>query len=139
MLSTACVPEPRPVSPTRREHGSAVVDFVLVTMVLVPLVLGIIHLALVLHVRNTLTNTASEAARQAAVHGAGPGVGTSYARERVRDAIGGGFAREVSTRQTSIGGAPAVEVRIRAEVPPLGLWGPAVEFEVAGRAVQEQP
>ena len=123
----------------RAERGSAVVDFVLVTMVLVPLVLGIMHLALVLHVRNTLTNAAAEAARQAAVHGADPGDGSSYARERIGDSIGGGFARDVRSRATMIDGAPAVEVRIRAEVPPLGLWGPAVELEVSGRAVQELP
>lgn len=44
----------------------AVVDFVLVTVILVPLVLGIMQVALVLHVRNTLTSAASEGARYAA-------------------------------------------------------------------------
>ena len=37
----------------RREAGAAVVDFVLVMVVLVPLFLGILQVALVLHVRNT--------------------------------------------------------------------------------------
>ena len=37
----------------RRERGAAVVDFVLVLVVLVPLVLGILQVALVLQVRNT--------------------------------------------------------------------------------------
>ena len=41
------------------ERGAAVVDFVLVLLVLLPLVLGILQLALVLHVRNTLASAAS--------------------------------------------------------------------------------
>ncbi|MGH3358422.1 MAG: TadE/TadG family type IV pilus assembly protein, partial [Nocardioidaceae bacterium] len=49
-----------------RDRGSAVVDFCLVMVVLVPLVLGIFQVGFVLHVRNTLTSAASEAARQAA-------------------------------------------------------------------------
>ena len=52
------------------EGGAAVVDFVLVLVVLVPLVLGIVQLALVLHVRNTLASAAAEGARAAAAKGA---------------------------------------------------------------------
>jgi hypothetical protein len=29
------------------------------------------------------------------------------------------------------------EVEVSADVPPLGLWGPAVHLEVAGHAVRE--
>lgn len=130
----------RPSDPDRRsDSGSAVVDFVLVTLVLVPLVLGIIHLALVLHVRNTLTNAAAEAARRAAVHGAESRDGTAYARGQIDDSIGGRFVQQINTQETSIDGAAALEVRIRAEVPPLGLWGPAVELSVVGHAIREEP
>jgi Flp pilus assembly protein TadG len=64
-----------------RERGAAVVDFVLVLVVLVPVFLGILQVALVLFVRNTLTAAASEGARYAATldrspeegrHGPGP-------------------------------------------------------------------
>ena len=41
------------------ERGAAVVDFVLVLLVLLPLVIGIFQLALVLHVRNTLASAAA--------------------------------------------------------------------------------
>ena len=53
-------------SAAEHERGSAVVDFVLVMVVLVPLVLGIAQVGLVLHVRNTLTAAASDGARSAA-------------------------------------------------------------------------
>ena len=49
--------------PSAADRGSAVVDFVLVMVVLVPLVLGIAQVGLVLHVRNTLTAAASDGAR----------------------------------------------------------------------------
>ena len=50
----------------RRQRGAAVVDFVLVLVVLVPVFLGILQVALVLFVRNTLAAAASEGARYAA-------------------------------------------------------------------------
>jgi len=55
-----------------RERGAAVVDFVLVLVVLVPLVLGILQVALVMQVRNTLAAVASEGARVAATADRGP-------------------------------------------------------------------
>ena len=60
--------------------GAAVVDFVLVMMLLVPLVLGIAQVGLVLHVRNTLTAAASEGARASAPLGATPADGVERAR-----------------------------------------------------------
>ena len=47
--------EPGRAVPVDDQRGSAVVDFVLVLVVLLPLFLGILQVALVLHVRNTLT------------------------------------------------------------------------------------
>ena len=50
-------------SRSRSGRGAAVVDVVLVLAVLVPVVLGIMQVALVLHVRNTLVAAASEGPR----------------------------------------------------------------------------
>lgn len=119
------------------EGGSAVVDFVLVLVILVPLFLGILQLALVLHVRNTLTSAASEGARQAAMADRTQADGAAYTREQISGALADRFADDVSARATTIGGAPAVEVTVRAKVPALGLWGPAVALEVSGHAVEE--
>ncbi|QIX25972.1 pilus assembly protein [Nocardioides sp. JQ2195] len=125
--------------PRRDEHGSAVVDFVLVLAILVPLVLGILQVALVLHVRNTLTAAASDGARQAATADRDPGDGAAYTRDQIRGVLAGKFARGVSARETTVDGAVMVEVTVRAEVPPLGLWGPSVELVVHGHAVEERP
>jgi hypothetical protein len=43
----------------------------------------------------------------------------------------------VTARQATVDGVPGVQVDIAAEVPPLGMWGPAVRLEVSGHAVEE--
>lgn len=122
-----------------QEDGSAVADFALVLVVLVPLFLGILQLALVLHVRNTLTAAASDGARYAATVDRSPADGAAYTRSQIVGAVSERFARGVEARQTLVGGAEAVQVRVVAEVPALGLWGPAVRVEVAGHAIEEDP
>lgn len=129
MRSPRCAP--------RDESGAAVVDFVLVAVVLVPLFLGLLQLALVLHVRNTLTAAASDGARLAATADRDLQDGVIRTREQVAGVVSGRFARDVTARQTSIDGAAAVEIVVVAEVPALGLWGPAMRLEVAGHAVEE--
>jgi Flp pilus assembly protein TadG len=119
------------------DRGAAVVDFVLVVVVVVPLVVGLLQLGLVLHVRNTLTAAASEGARYAATVDRSPEAGAERTRSQIGDAVAGRFARQVSARSVTIDGVAGVEVRVRAEVPPLGLWGPAVRLDVAGHAVEE--
>ena len=121
------------------ERGSAVVDFVLVLVLLVPLVLGIMQVALVLHVRSTLAAAASEGARYAATADRSPADGVARTRAQIDDAIAGGFARDVRAGQTMVQGAPGIEITVVAEVPALGLGGPAVTLTVSGRAVEEQP
>lgn len=120
-----------------RERGAAVVDFVLALLVLVPLFLGILQVALVMQVRNTLAAAASEGARVAATADRGPGAGIAATREQIGEAIAGRYAENVSVHPVSIDGAPGVEVTVRARVPALGLGGPAIELEVSGRAVEE--
>ena len=123
--------------PPRREAGSAVVDFVLVLLVLVPLVLGILQVALVLHVRNTLTSAASEGARYAATVDRPLEAGVARTRSQIGAAVAGRFARDVTASAVSLDGVAAVRVEVAAEVPPLGLWGPPVRLVVDGHAVQE--
>jgi Flp pilus assembly protein TadG len=121
----------------RSEDGSAVVDFVLVLVVLVPLFLGILQVALVLHVRNTLTAAASEGARYAATVDRPLDAGEARTRQQIGGALAGRFARDVRARPTTVHGAPGVEVDVTAVVPPLGIWGPGVRLRASGHAVEE--
>lgn len=122
---------------SRDDDGSAVVDFVLVLLVLLPLFLGIVQLGLVLHVRNTLTSAASEGARHAAVYGHAPEDGVARTRAVVSGVLADRFARDVDARATTVDGHPGVVVGVDAEVPALGLWGPGVRLRVEGHAVAE--
>lgn len=121
----------------RDERGAAAVDFVLVLLVVVPLFLGVLQVGLVLHVRNTLVAAATEGARYAATVDRPAEAGVQRARAQIRGALADRFARQVSARDVVVGGVPGVRVDVRAEVPPLGLWGPAVQLDLSGHAVEE--
>lgn len=127
----------RPPLRGRDERGSAVVDFVLVMVVLIPLVLGILQVALVLHVRNTLTSAASEGARYAATLDRGPGDGVERTRTEIDAVLAGRFAQDITAVSEPVNGSPGIRVTVRAEVPPLGLWGPGITLVTHGHAVEE--
>lgn len=120
------------------ERGAAVVDFVLVLLVLLPLVLGILQLALVLHVRNTLASAAAEGARHAAVAGSSAPAGQAKVDELIDGALSQEFVRSVSVRPAAVGGVPGFEAIVEADVTVLGLGGPGVHIRVEGHAIAEQ-
>ncbi|CAN5194270.1 hypothetical protein BH18ACT9_BH18ACT9_22570 [soil metagenome] len=113
------------------------VDFVLVVIVIVPLFLGVLQVALVLHVRNSLTSAASEGARYAATADRPLEAGAARTRQQIEDALASRFAEGVSVAPANVAGAPGVQVRVIAVVPPLGLWGPGVRLVVTGHAIEE--
>ncbi len=121
------------------QSGAAVVDFVLVLVLLVPMFLGVLQVALVLFVRNTVASAASEGARYAATLDRDLGDGAARTRTQISGVLAGRYADGVSAHEVMIDGAPAVEVTVHVVVPALGLGGPAVAFDVTGHAVEEQP
>lgn len=121
----------------RDDRAAAVVDFVLVMVLLVPLVLGVIQVGLVLHVRNTLNAAASEGARYGATLDRGPADAAARTRSTIADAVSGRYAHHVSARDGVVGGVDGVVVEVRATVPALGLFGPGIELSVEGHAVEE--
>lgn len=123
----------------RRQRGAAVVDFVLVLVLLVPLFLGVLQVALVLFVRNTVTAAASEGARYAATLDRQPADGAARTRTQISGVLAGRYAQGVSAQEVTIDGAPAVEVTVHVVVPALGIGGPGVAFDVSGHAVEERP
>ncbi|MGA8988182.1 TadE/TadG family type IV pilus assembly protein [Aeromicrobium sp.] len=127
----------RNASVARRERGSAVVDFVLIMVLLVPLVLGVAQVALVLHVRNTASAAASEGARAAAPLGATPADGAARAKRLISEALADRYADDVTATSAVVGGVPGIEIVVRARVPALGLFGPAVPVTVQGHAVRQ--
>lgn len=123
----------------RSARGAAVVDFVLVLTILVPLFLGILQVGLVLLVRNTLASAAAEGARHAAALDRDLADGEARTREQISAALSGRFARDIDATMVTLDGQPTVRMTVRATVPALGLGGPAVSLDVAGHAVEESP
>ncbi|MEN9752047.1 MAG: hypothetical protein RLZZ600_1094 [Actinomycetota bacterium] len=109
----------------------------MVGVLVVSLILGVVQLALFLHVRNTLQDAASEGARWAALADSGPERGMARAHELITVALGDGFAREVTPSQGVWNGHPTAIVTVRASVPLLGLIGVPGLLEVAGHSALE--
>jgi Flp pilus assembly protein TadG len=121
----------------RGERGAAVVDFDLVSTLVVPLFLGILQVGLFLYVRNTVTAAASEGAHYAAVLNREPADGEARTRELISGVVRDQLIDSVSAEATDVDGQPGVEVTVDAHMPPLGLWGPGISFSVQGHAVKE--
>jgi Flp pilus assembly protein TadG len=127
----------RAVFRRRTERGSAIADFALVSVVLVPLFFGVLQLALVWHVKTTLTSAASEGARYGAMYNRTVADGAHRTSTVIDDVFGRDFAADVRASTTSVDGAEAVQVHVSADVPVLAFWGPTIEVEVAGHAIRE--
>lgn len=124
------------------DDGSAVVDFALVGGLLSLLFLSIVQLGLVVHVRNTLIDCAAQGARYGARAGRLPDDGIARTRELVAAELSAEYAARLSDVSAAIverSGVRAVEVRLTAPLPLVGLVGPAGELTVQGHAFAEQP
>lgn len=125
------------MSHRRCERGAAVVDFSMVSVLLLAVFLAVVQLGLALHTRNTLISCAAEGARYGARADAMPGLGAARTQELVSASLSPRYARTVTAREIVLGGVRVVEVRVVAPVPVLGLLGPDGALDVVGRAYAE--
>lgn len=121
----------------RSQRGSAIADFALVSVVLVPLFFGILQLALIWHVKSTLTAAASEGAGYGASYLHTPADGAARTRAVIAQTFGADFRDVVSARATTVFGQPGVAVDVSADVPVLVFWGPTLTVSVSGHAITE--
>lgn len=99
--------------------------------------LGVVQLALTLHVRTLLTDAAAEGARYAALRGSDLAAGEQRTSELITGVLPSSYAQDVAAGYDSLGGTTLVTVTVSAPMPLLGLLGPAGTIEVTGRAVEE--
>lgn len=118
-----------------QDDGNVVVEFVLVSILVIAIAMGVIQLAVALHVRNMLISAASEGARLAATNDRSVGDGVSRTESLLSESLGG-YDVHVSGDRTVIDGAPAVAVTVTAPVPVMGFWGVGT-MSVSGRALEE--
>lgn len=117
------------------DRGSAVVEFVLVGLLVIVLAMGVVQLALTLHVRNTLLSCASEGAHVGARADRTPADGADRAAELAHAALGS-RPIDVDAQVTSAGGPTLVQVTMTTSVPLVGLWG-AGTMSVRAHAIAE--
>lgn len=119
------------------DSGSAVVEFALVTPILLIVVLAVVQVILALHVRSTLTAAAAEGARAAALSGSSLAAGERRTREVLADAIGGGAATSVAASRARLDELPVIRVTVTARLPLIGMLGPE-SLVVEGHAIVER-
>jgi Flp pilus assembly protein TadG len=120
-----------------RDRGSAVAGFALASLAVLPLVMAVLQLAVVWHIRNTLTDAASEGARYGAGYQRTTGAAAARARAAADASLDDGLVDRVVAHETRVDGQPGIEVDVTADVPLLGLWGPTITVNVRGHAVRE--
>ncbi|WP_207782857.1 TadE family protein [Phytoactinopolyspora limicola] len=120
-----------------QERGSAVVEFTLVSVLLVTLFLAIVQIGLVIHVRNTLVASAAEGARYAANANRGPADGADRTRTLLASSLSARLGGDVHVRTTEVGGAPAVEVTVTTTLPVFGLLGVERGLSATAHAIAE--
>ena len=125
--------------PDRRDAGAAVVDFVLVSVVLLTLFLGVVQLGVALHVRNTLVAAAAEGARYGANADRSAADGEQRTRELVAASLSSVLVQEVAAGYEDVAGTSTVVVEVQARLPLVGLLGPARGLVVRGHAFAEAP
>ena len=123
------------------ERGSAVVDFVLVSMLITMLLLAVLQVAVYVHVRNVVTASAQAGARYAANADVDSSVGAERTLEVVADATSRQTANGLScssAEEVDKTGLTLVVVRCSGSVPSLlAALGNLLPLEVTGRAVKE--
>ncbi len=123
------------------ERGGAVVEFVLVSVLIVMLLLAVLQVAVYVHVRNVVTASAQEGARYAANADVDSTAGAGRTMEVVARATSEQTARGLvcsSTEEVDGSGLTLVVVRCSGSVPSLlAALGNLLPLEVTGRAVKE--
>jgi hypothetical protein len=119
------------------EAGSAVAEFTMVVALLTVLTLSVIQLGLVLLIRNTVLDAASEGARFAALADNALPDGVERTRNLIATALGPGYAEDVAASYGTYLGHPAAIVTVRTPLPVFGLVGIEHGLEVEGHAAVE--
>lgn len=120
-----------------KERGSAPAEFVLTTVLLLALVLGVLQVGAVLLVRNTALDAVAEGARWSAIVGNSDADGVARAQQVLTDSLGASYASAISGSRTVWQQQEATEVTARIPLPVIGLLGPPGVIEVTGHAALE--
>jgi Flp pilus assembly protein TadG len=126
----------RPRGGRATEGGSAVVEFVLVSVVALVLAMSIAQLGLFLWERNALMGSLSEGARVAATEGRSVADGARVASELLRRAAGERVAAAVPIQGADAGGV--VVLRAEGTLPSFVPGVPGLPVRMTARMHEEE-
>jgi Flp pilus assembly protein TadG len=126
----------------RDDHGAAVIDFVLVSMLLIALLFGVLQVAIYFYARNVAAASAADAARYVAAENIDVRAGETRAAELIRHGLDAADASELHCTGTAgrdrRSGLATVTVRCRGRVrllfSPLRL---PLTIDVTSSALKE--
>lgn len=126
--------------PPSGEDGSSVVEFVLVTVLVLFLFLVVLQVGLVLHARNVLVAAAAEGARYGANADRTDDDGATRALQVVGDALPGSVADNTTARALPRppGADPQlVDIELSSDLPVVFLQVGPLHLTVHGHALKE--
>jgi len=125
----------------RGEAGAAVVEFVMISALVMGLLLAVLQVAVYVHVRNVVAASAQEGARYAANADVDSAAGAARTLDIVRNSLGGSTADGLvcgSAEELDSSGLVLVVVECTGAVPALfGAMGDLLPVNATGRAIKE--
>jgi Flp pilus assembly protein TadG len=125
----------------RGDRGTAVVEFTLVSILLVALFLMILQVGLVLHARNVMVSAAQEGARFAANADRSPADGVARTRAALSTSLGADLVGRTAVTplpgSTTPSGAPVVGIRVSGPAPWVFRAVGQLTITVEGHALEE--
>ncbi len=101
-----------------RDDGAAVVEFVLISVLLIFLLFAVLQVGVYFYARNIVSASAADAARYAAAAGVSPGAGGTRAEALIARGLGSGGASAINCT-----GGPAVDERSGLPVTTVRCTG----------------
>lgn len=132
------------VAATSVDGGAAVVEFVMITVLLVFLLFAVIQVAAVFYVRNVVAASAADGARYAAVAGAQPQDGSTRASGLIGTGLSTGLSAQVpctgSAQQDAQSGLAVVKVECSGRIRSILLpFAALTTIHVTAHALRETP
>ena len=99
------------------------VGFVMVMPLFLMVVLALLGLAMALHARMILVDSAAEGARAGSLSGAGPELAVYRTQELIAAALPAEYANAVRARELVVEGVAVIRVEVTAPMPLPGMPG----------------
>ncbi|MEO7261763.1 MAG: TadE/TadG family type IV pilus assembly protein [Jatrophihabitantaceae bacterium] len=126
------------------DRGSAVVEFCLMSVLLVMLLFAVVQVAALFYIRSVAASAAADGARYAANAGVPPQAGAERATALLAQALSPGMARRLPCAADLVAeagsGLVTAEVRCRGTIRSVFLpIGGLVRVEVSGQSLKDDP